>query len=94
MKDCLVTYLRLRHHGSLTITEGREVKALLLLLVPLLEELLHAPKQLGQETLCMEGSTWRSIGSVGPTSWLGVRCHRSEGEDIKHVSCRSWVIWN
>ena len=51
MKDCLVTYLRLRHHGSLTITEGREVKALLLLLVPLLEELLHAPKQLGQETL-------------------------------------------
>ena len=43
MKDCLVTYLRLRHHGSLTITEGREVKALLLLLVPLLEELLHAP---------------------------------------------------
>ena len=45
MKDCLVTYLRLRHHGSLTITEGREVKALLLLLVPLLEELLHAPKQ-------------------------------------------------
>ena len=51
MKDCLVTYLRLRHHGSLTITEGREIKALLLLLVPLLEELLHAPKQLGQETL-------------------------------------------
>ena len=44
MKDCLVTYLRLRHHGSLTITEGREVKALLLLLVPLLEELLHAPE--------------------------------------------------
>ena len=50
MKDCLVTYLRLRHHGSLTITEGREVKALLLLLVPLLEELLHAPKQQGQDS--------------------------------------------
>ena len=39
------TYLRLRNHSSLTIAEGREVEALLLLLVPLLEELLHAPEQ-------------------------------------------------
>ena len=31
----------------MTITKGREIKALLLLLVPLLEELLHAPGQLG-----------------------------------------------
>ena len=31
----------------MTITKGREIEALLLLLVPLLEELLHAPGQLG-----------------------------------------------
>ena len=38
-----VTYLWLRHHSVVAIAQWREVKALLLLLVALLEELLHAP---------------------------------------------------
>ena len=40
-----LTYLWLRHHGVLPITKWREIEALLLLLVTLLEELLHAPEQ-------------------------------------------------
>ena len=38
-----LTDLRLGHHGVVPVAEGREVEAHLVLHVPLLEELLHAP---------------------------------------------------
>ena len=38
-----ITYLRLGHHSVLAVAQWGKVKALLLLLVPLLEELLHTP---------------------------------------------------
>ena len=55
------TYLWLRHHGVLPIAEWWEVEALLLLLVPLLEELLHAPEQPS-----IEVKSWWAASPGGP----------------------------
>ena len=91
-----ITYLWLGHHGVLAVAQWGKVKALLLLLVPLLEELLHASKEgFPHIMIIINIDLPRSplVVQVPGLGWVGhVTRVQKQGEDTWLVKTRGCLV--